>query len=390
MISPVDTHVGALPARPASVSAEAVGVEDRVRPPLGPAPRMEPVAVGPAAVEEQAAPREEPEAAEAPASTRDEDEFDALRHPLVQDLMLEPSGWRIWPAVAILRWLQKKSGRVGRRLVYRSQPSLGFAGSEIHDVAVREGHLELTLNAAGLATACSPLPSADIARIIADRRNGGAIGAWLDGPGGLFMQVLEAMLEQSNAPFALVTGGHVDAFMLVADVVGRSAPLSAGENGALFETRRRVPEGAVGLAGLFVGPISASGLAGLFRAYTGLALRIEEFTGGEVLIARPARVGQPMGAMLGTQCRLPSAGVEIHVDGGSDPDAQKWAREPVRRRSLHLLASSYLGGSSVAVSVFLWLDPGNAPPATLTDSTAFGGLAVLGPADRRVRLPLRI
>ena len=376
MMSPDDMHAGALPARPDSVSAEAATVRP---PPFGPAPSPE-----------HEAEAREAEAVETAAGPREGGEGEVLGHPLVQDLMLDPTGWRIWPAVAVLRWLQNKSGRAGRRLVYRSRPSLGFAGSEISDVAIRDGHLELTLNAPGLATAGSSLPATDIARIIADKRNGGAISAWLDGPSDLFMQVLEAMLAQSNAPFALITGGHVDAFMLLADVVGRSAPLSAGENGALFETRRRIPEGAVGLAGMFIGPTSASGLAGLFRAFTGLAARIEEFAGGDVLTARPARVGQRMGAMLGAQCRLPSAGIEIHLDGGANPDAQKWAREPVRRRSLHLLASSYIGGPSVAVRLFLWLDPGNAPPATLADSTAFGGLAVLGVADRRVRLPLEV
>ena len=372
MMSPDDMRVGGPPTGVESVSAEAAGVAGSVQAQFEPAPGMEPQAV------------------EEPASPGQEDAIETMGHPLVQDLMLDPTGWRIWPAVAVLRWLQNQSGRAGRRLVYRSRPSLGFASSEISDVAIREGHLELTLNAPGLAAAGSPLPSSDIARIIADKREGGALSAWLDGPCDLYMQVLEAMLAQSNAPFALITGGHVDAFMLLADVVGRTAPLSAGANGSLFETRRRVPEGAVGLAGLFVGPTSASGLAGLFRAHTGLAVRIEEFAGGDVTVARPARVGQRMGMLLGAECLLPSAGVEIHIEGGSNPDAQKWAREPTRRRSLHLLANSYVGGPSVAVRVFLWLDPGNAPPATLADSTAFGGLAVLGPADHPVCLPLKI
>lgn len=369
MMSSDDMHSGGPPNRPDSVSGEASGVADFNLPPFGPMTRSE------------------PEAVEETAGLRKEDE--AVAHPLVQDLMLTPTHWHIWPAVAVLRWLANQSERVGRRLIYRSRPSLAFTGPEICDVAIRHGHLELTLNAPGIAAAGSPLPPADIARIIADQRNGGALGTWLDGPCDLFMQVLEAALAQSNTPFALVTGGHVDAFLLVAEIAGRSAPLSAGENGALFETRRRVPEGAIGLAGLFFGPISASGLARLFRAYTGLPVRIAEFTGGDVLVARPARVGQRMGAMLGTVCRLPSAGVEIHLDGGSDPDARKWAREPTRRRSLYLLAHSYIGEPSVAMSVFLWLDPDNAPPATLADSAAFGGLAVLGTADRRVRLPLK-
>ena len=302
--------------------------------------------------------------------------------------MLAPTRWRIWPAVAVLRWLQRRIGRAGARLVYRFKPSLSFAGSEIDEFAIRDGQLELTLNAGGLVTAGSPLPAPDIARIIADERRGGALNAWLDGVGDLFMQVLEATQARTNAPFALLTGGRVDAHYLVADIVGRSAPLMAGPEGALFDSWLREPEGALGLAGLFLGPTSATGLAGLFRAYTGLAVRVEEFAGANVVIARPSRVGRPFGMMLGDECRLPSAGVEVHIEGGSAPSAQRWARDPGRRRSLHLLATSYVGSPSPVVRLFLWLEPDNAPPATLSGDAAFGGLAVLGEAGRRVGLPL--
>jgi predicted component of type VI protein secretion system len=319
---------------------------------------------------------------------RKEGSGEALSHPLVQDLMLNPARWRIWPAVAVIRWLQRRIGRQGARLVYRFQPSLGFASSEISEFAIREGRIELTLNAGGMATAGSALPASDIARIIADERRGGALGAWLDGPGDLFMQVLEAALAARNAPFSLLTGGRVDAHQLVADVVGRSAPLVAGRAGVLHDARRREPRGSIGLAGLFVGPISALGLANLFRAFTSLPVRVEEFTGADVFTARPARVGYPLGTLLGTVCRLPSAGVEIHIEGGSDPDTQKWARDPTRRQSLHFLALSYVGAPSPVVRLFLWLDPGNAPPAALADGSAFGGMAVLGEAPDRVRLPL--
>ena len=369
-MSPGDIPPGVGPAEPEGASAQAAGVVDASPDASHPAPPTL------------------PNAAKGTARTADEDADRAMAHPLIQDILLDPSGWRIWPAVAVLRWLLHRSGRAGRRLVYRSRPSLSFASSEVSDVAIRDGHLELTLNAPGIAAAGSPLPPSDIARIIADTRNGGAMSAWLDGICDRFMQALEAVLAQANAPFALITGGQVDAFMLLADVVGRTAPLVAGPDGALESTGWRIPEGAVGLAGLFAGPVSADGLEGLFRAYTGLAVRIEEFTGADVVVARPARVGRSMGMMIGTTCRLPSAGIEVHIDGGSRTDAQKWAREPTRRHSLHLLAGSFIGASSIAVQVFLWLDAGNAPPATLADGTALGGLAVLGPADSRVRLPL--
>ena len=213
----------------------------------------------------------------------------AMSHPLVQDLMLNPKEWKIWPAVAILRWVIGKSTEQRRRLVYRSRATLSFATSEIDDVGIQDERLELTLNAVGLASAGSPLPTPDIMRVIEDARRGGAMSTMLDGPGDRFMQALEGMLAKNHTPFALITGGQVDAFGLVSDIVGRSAPLSANKDGALFETRWRVPEGAIGLASGFVGPTSAQGLARVMEAFTGLATHIEEFTGREVLV--PGRHG---------------------------------------------------------------------------------------------------
>ena len=311
---------------------------------------------------------------------------EAMSHPLAQDLMLKPTRWRVWPAVAVIRWLQRKLRRERRRLIYRSEPSLGFAASEVRDLALHSEYIELTLSAPGLATMGSPLPAADISRIISDRRDGGALSLWLDGVGDGFMHVLEAMQSQSNAAFALLTGGQIEAHAMVADMVGRSAALRAEPGGALHDTRWRVPEGAIGLVGLFLGPISASGLAGLFGAFTSLPVRITEFAGAEVTTRQPARVGRPFGMMLGAKCRLPSAGVEVHIEGGSDPREQEWARDPVRRSSLQRLASSYVGAPSPVVRVYLWLEAGNVPCAALAGDTALGGLAVLGGSDRRVKL----
>ena len=298
---------------------------------------------------------------------------EAMSHPLAQDLLLKPTGWRVWPAVAVIRWLQRKLQRERRRLIYRSEPSLGFAASEVRDLALHSEYIELTLSAPGLAAMGSPLPPTDIFRIISDRRDGGALSFWLDGIGDGFMHVLEAMQSQSNAAFALLTGGQIEAHTVVADMVGRSAPLRAEPGGALYDTRWRVPEGAIGLVALFLGPISASGLAGLFSAFTSLPVRITEFAGAEVTTRHPARVGRPFGMILGAKCRLPSAGVEVHVEGGSEPSEREWARDPVRRRSLHRLASSYIGAPSPVARVYLWLDGGNVPPAALAGDTAFGG-----------------
>ena len=309
------------------------------------------------------------------------------RHPLVRDLLRHPHRWRIWPAVAILRWLQRRMSNAPR-LVFRSQPSLSFAASEVRDLRFRDDRMDLVLNAPGLATAGSALPASDIERIIADHHEGGALGTWLDGPGDRFMHLLEDVQMESNPAFALVAGKRVAAFALARDLVGRSAPLTAGGDGALDATGDGEPEGALALAALFLGPVSASGLRGLFQAFTRLPVRVVEFTGAQTATARPARVGAPMGLILGVSCELPAAGVEIHIEGGTHREAPAWARSAARRRSLHLLATAYIGAVSPEARLFLVLDGTNAPPATLDKDTALGGLAVLGTSDVPVRLPL--
>ncbi len=309
------------------------------------------------------------------------------QHPLVRDLLLHPYRWRIWPAVAILRWLQRRMSNAPR-LVFRSQPSLSFAASEVRDLRLHDDRMDLVLNAPGLATAGSPLPASDIARIIADDYEGGALGTWLDGPGDRFMHLLEDVQMRSNTAFALGAGGRVEAFALIRDLVGRSAPLNAGGNGTLDTTNGQEPDGALALAALFLGPVSASGLRGLVQAFTRLPARVVEFAGARIATARPARVGAPMGLMLGVRCELPSAGVDIHIEGGTHPEAPAWAGSARRRRSLHLLATAYIGAVSPEARLYLWLDGANVPPAALGKDTALGGLAVLGTSAVPVRLPL--
>lgn len=313
---------------------------------------------------------------------------DAMTHPLVQDLLLQPHRWRLWPAVAVLRWLQRRLQTGSRRLAYRSQPSLAFAPSEVNDVVFREQGLDIVLNAPGLAATGSALPTSDIARVVADHRAHGAMSVWLDGPGDRFMHLVEEMKMQCDPAYALLTGGRVEAFDLVADLVGRSAPLAAEPGGELLDDPARAPDGGLGLAGLFVGPISAAGLAAAVQAFCGLPARVDEFTGATVVTARPARLGGPLGLMLGARCRLPSAGVEVHIEGGSRRVARDWAADAVRRRSLHALASAYVGASLPVARVYMWLDADNAPPAVLDGGAALGGLAVLGRAAGPVRLPL--
>ena len=316
------------------------------------------------------------------------DEAESMRHPLVQDLVLNPGRWRIWPAVAVLRWLQRRMRSATPRLVFRSRPSLGFAGSEVHDIQLRPEHIDLVLNAPGLATSGSALPSADIARIAADYLDGGALAAWLDGPGDRFMHLLEDAQRHNNPAYALLAGDRVEMLTLAADLVGRSAPLTAAAGGELKAPGADQPSGALGFSGAFLGTASASGLCALFRAFTGLTTDVEEFAGATVPTGRPARVGLAFGRMLGSSCELPNAGIAVHVRGGGEPDAPRWAGDPLRRRSLHLLAASYIGGPSPEARIYLWLDPDNAPAAALDGTAAFGGLAVLGRSTRPVRLPI--
>ena len=311
-------------------------------------------------------------------------------HPLVQDLMLNPSRWRIWPAIAVMRWLLRKMEYGAKQMVYRSNPTLNFCPSEIHDIAIGPSGMEAVLNAPGIATPGSLLPTADIERIIRDNRRGGALAKWLDGPGDRFMQALELSRSRNNAAFSLATGGHIEALRVISNLVGRSVPLSATKGGALHSSFRNPPEGATGLAGLFVGAASASGLVDLFRSFVNLPIQLKEFAGAEVLVLRPARVGRPLGLILGSKCKPASAGIDIIIEGGKDTFAQRWARESERRRSLHLLASSYIGSPTPEARIFLQLDRRNVSPSVLDGNTVIGGLAVMGPPNDTVMLPIHV
>ena len=312
-----------------------------------------------------------------------------MAHPLVQDLMLDPSRWSLWPAVGVLRWLLRRTVKETRRLVYRSSPTLNFPTSEIKDAAITSRGVDLVLSAPGLAAVGSALPTSDIARLAEDSRREGALSMWLDAPGDRFMQAVEANYARYSAAFSLATGGQIEVLRIIANLAGRSAPLVADRGGELAEAWNREPVGAVGLAGMFVGPITASCLSETFQGFTNLPVEVREFTGAAVIVLRPTRVGGSFGAMLGSTCHLPAAGCEVVINGGARPEAQKWALDPERRRSLHLLAASYVGAISPAVNIFLLLAPGNAPPAALDGNAAFGGLAILGNATETVRIPIR-
>lgn len=328
---------------------------------------------------------------EAPSPDPDPDAGDTavMSHPLIQDLILNPSSWQLWPAIAVLRWLLRRTDKEVQRIVYRSAPTLNFPTSEIKDAAIGTRGVDLVLNAPGIAAVGSALPASDIARLAEDSRRDGALSMWLDAPGDSFMQVVEANYARYSASFSLATGGQIEVLRIIANLIGRSAPLVADRSGELAEAWNREPVGATGFAGMFMGSITAAGLYETFQAFTNLPVDVREFTGAEIIVLRPTRVGGLFGAMLGATCRLPSAGCEVVINGGSRPEAQKWARDPERRRSLHLLAVSYVGAVSPEVSIFLLLDPGNAPPAALDGNAVFGGLAILGNATETVRIPIR-
>lgn len=314
-----------------------------------------------------------------------------ITHPLAQDIILNPSRWRIWPAVAVLRWLLRKATRNARRIVYRSEPSLAFTPSEINDIAIDSDGIELILSAPGIAAPGSPLPLADVDRIIRNKYRGGALSAWLDGIGDRFMHALETSQTRNNIAFSLAVGGRIESLEIVSRLAGYSAPLIATSMGKLSATGRRTPEGAVGLASIYMGAISARKLEDLFRAITQLPADVKEFTGSTVFVVKPARVGRigrGMQTILGTSCHLPEAGVEVIINGGSKPEALQWAADPVRRRSLHLLAKSYIGSALPRASLFLLLSPVNVPAAAFDGKAVFGGLAVLGKPQVPIFIPI--
>lgn len=316
----------------------------------------------------------------------------AERHALARDLFENPTRWQLWPAVALLRWLLRhQAGQQYRRLIYRSLPSLAFQANEVQSVSLGADSFDVTVTAPGIASPGSPLPLSDIARIVADRRRpgrGGALSAWLDGLTDLFMQIAEDALAQHNAAFALATGGGVHAVWQADCLAGHSAPLRALPGHRLDGDPGAEAEGAVALAAFFVGAPSAHGLAALINAFTGIPARVEEFTGGRVRNLRPATIGAPLMRIMGPYCGMPSAGVEVYLEGGGSERARLWAEDPERCASLRLLCERYLGAAGVAVSIFLEVDGRNAGRATLGESI-LGGMTVLGESSEDMRIPLR-
>ena len=371
---PTPTLAGASPDADLAVGSEATTVPEPWYSESEPGPEPQPAPERTAQIEAPPAPTNEP----------------VTSHPLVRDLLLSPESWLIWPAVAVMRWMTRAASSRVRRIRYASKPSLSFAPGEVDDVSIDTNGIRLVLHGPGFASAGSPLPTSDIARIIEDQTKGGGIADWLDGPIDRLMQALEASHARSNVAFGLATGDkEIRTLRNVSEIVGQSAPLWGNADGELRDAWRRPASGAVGLSSFFLGNITAVGLEDLMRSYTRMPVRVEEFAGGEVKVLHPVMIGRPIGtALLGANCKLAAAGVNVVLEGGTDPDALKWACEGVRRRTLRRAAASYVGSDSPEIHVYLEMDASAVPPAALGGRTGLHAGAVLGQGTGVVRLPI--
>ena len=317
----------------------------------------------------------------------------ALQHPLVQDLLLNPTRWRLWPAMAILRWLQRHMRRNRIRVVYRTRPTLSFPASEIADIYfVRPDALQIVVNALGLANAGSALPSADIARIIADYRSGGALAVWLDMVADRMLHAAEASVAQSVSPFACAMGRFPEADSVLPSVVGHDGVLAESSAHGLARSRGAGPRHLTALGALFLGVPTAHGLARAFEAFTSLHARVIEFTGAPLEVSRPARLGAGFGRVLGSRRVVAEAGVTVRLnDGPTCEDAVAWASNPLRIRSLHELARTYIGDSSPEPSIELVVRTDELSPLVPGSRNALlGGCAMLNlPRTGRTTLELR-
>ena len=317
----------------------------------------------------------------------------ALRHPLVQDLLLNPTRWRLWPAMAMIRWLQRQMRKSRIRVVYRSRPTLSFPASEIADISfVRPDELQIVVNALGLANAGSALPSADIARIIADYRSGGALATWLDMVADRMLHAAEASVAQSVSPFACAMGEFPEADSVLPALVGHDGVLSESPRSGLSTSRWTGARRLSALGALFLGVPTAHGLARAFEGFTSLRARVIEFTGAPLEVSRPARLGAGFGRVLGARRIVAQAGVTVRLnDGPTCEDAVAWASDPVRIRSLYELARAYIGDSSPNPSIELVVRTDELSPLSPGSRNALlGGCGMLNlPRTERTTLELR-
>ena len=373
------TSPGVLPAESAPAPLEAHPPVARGRPAAGPESSSRPAAAVSASSVSRARLPEEGKA--------------ALRHPLVQDLLLNPTRWRLWPAMAILRWLQRQMRKNRIRVVYRTRPTLSFPASEIADIYfVRPDQLQIVVNALGLANAGSALPSADIARIIADYRSGGALALWLDMVADRMLHAAETSVAQSVSPFACAMGGFPEAVSVLPSLVGHDAVLAESLPDGLSVSHRAGARRLTALGALFLGVPTAHGLARAFEGFTSLHARVIEFTGAPLDVSRPARLGAGFGRVLGSRRIVAEAGVTVCLnDGPACEDAVAWASDPVRIRSLYELARTYIGDASPEPSIELVVRTDELSPlAPGARNALLGGCAMLNlPRTERTTLELR-
>ena len=373
------TSPGVPPAESAPVSLKAPPPVARAAPAVGPESSSRPAAAVPASSVSRAGLPEKGKA--------------ALRHPLVQDLLLNPTRWRLWPAMAILRWLQRQMRKNSIRIVYRTRPTLSFPASEIADIYfVRSNELQIVVNALGLANAGSALPSADIARIIADYRSGGALSLWLDMVADRMLHAAETSVARSVSPFACAMGGFPEADSVLPSLVGHDGVLAESRPDGLSLSRRAGARRLTALGALFLGVPTAHGLARAFEGFTSLHARVIEFTGAPLDVSRPARLGAGFGRVLGSRRIVAEAGVTVRLnDGPTCEDAVAWASDPVRIRSLYELARTYIGDASPEPSIELVVRTDELSPfAPGARNALLGGCAMLNLAQTgRTTLELR-
>ena len=295
-----------------------------------------------------------------------------------------PDGWKLWSAVAAARRLRIGREESAPRLVYRSRASLRFLPAEVEEVATRGDRIELTLAAPGFASPGSALPGSDIERIARIP----ALAEWLDGSLDRFMHAVESAHARSSEAFALASGGESEALRWIAFLAGRSAPLAASPTSGLGCSA--LARGGASLGAWFIGPPSAAGLTGLVQAYTGLPARVRERTGAMLPNLEPARVGAPIGGLLGERVRVPDAGVDVTLDGVGRDGAAAWAADPVKRGSLGTLLDAYVGGPLPKVRIGLRVDGEGIPAAALDGNARLGGICVLGRRGGRRVLPVAL
>ena len=229
--------------------------------------------------------------------------------------MLNPTRWRIWSAIAVLRWLQRRAGRAGRRppVPHRAVAELRGFGDQRCRHPRRPPGADPQRSGPGDGRL-----GAAIVRHRPDHRRQ-AQRRCPERVARRTRRSLHAGARSDAGPEQCALRAHHRRPGRCAQSADRNrgpfGTLDSRPGRRAVPSWQRQPEGALGLAGLFLGPITASGLAAAFRAFTGFPVRVEEFAGAEVLTARPSRVGLPTGMMLGSVCCLPSAGIEVHIEG---------------------------------------------------------------------------